>query len=86
MHTHTPHIHVCEGEMERRGARERERVEVLILSNKPFIDICMPLLLQAGLLSSCHWIGHSKVRKSADYCFAVTLFFPTPYQKSFSVF
>ena len=62
MHTHTPHIHVCEGEMERRGARERERVEVLILSNKPFIDICMPLLLQAGLLSSCHWIGHSKVR------------------------
>ena len=69
------------------GQRDRGRVEILILNNKPFIDICMRLLLQAGLLSSCHWIDHSKVRKSADYYFAMSLFFPTPYQKSsFSVF
>ena len=60
----------------KRREKDRERVEILILNNKPFMDICMPLLLQAGLLSSCHWIGHSKVGKSAGYCFAVTLFFP----------
>ena len=69
------------------GQRDGGRAEMLILNNKPFIGACMPLLLQAGLLSSCHWIGHSKVRESADYYFAVSLFFPTPYQKSsFSVF
>ena len=56
---------------------------MLILNNKPFIGACMPLLLQAGLLSSCHWIGHSKVRESADYCFAVSLFFSYTLPKIF---
>ena len=71
-----------EGDGEKRCERDRERVEILILNNKPFMDICMPLLLQAGLLSSCHWIGHSKVRKSADYCFAVTLFSSVQFSRS----